>query len=87
MATTVRTISKKKFGSKTWSLTRHFLQDIVWTQLSDGDFVDYPVRYHNGDVVYDRPEGVPKKVKDWVHNELGAYVKEHGQYALTTNKS
>jgi hypothetical protein len=70
-------ISKRKFGRKTWTLTRHVRDNGTgWTKLEDGEyFVDYPVRYHDGRVVYDRPEAIPAAVRGWVSAALNRYVR------------
>ena len=48
------------------------LSDKNWTaeiweggkvRITNGNVIDYPVQYHNGHIVYDRPEDVPKYAK------------------------
>lgn len=66
---------------KDWTLTRVFRPvGSSYTELAEkklGGRVDHPVRYHDGHVVYDRPEVIPEAIRDWVKRHLDRYVKEH----------
>ena len=71
-------IASRKFGRKKWTLNRFLRGDGTgYTELDDGDLIsDNPVRYHDGRVVYDRPEKIPQAVREWVSRALDRYVLE-----------
>lgn len=60
----------KMFGNKQVTLTRVGQHTY---HLSDGWQRDYPLRYwHNGQIVYDRPESWSKEIRSWVENKINS---------------
>lgn len=76
MSDTKQKISERKFGKSVWALFRVFRSEgSPYTELREvnGWRVDYPVRYHDGRVVYDRPENIPLAVRVWVSGQLDRF--------------
>ena len=68
MSHPIEIIGDKLFSGKAWTLTRHVRANgTKFFQLTEmaGYRADWPVIYADGHVAFDRPEALPKAVKEW----------------------
>lgn len=78
----VHLLAERSFTpTTTWSVSRHFRPNGTgfWqlTEVSGRPFTrertDWPVIYEDGNVVYDRPEQIPVRVREWCRRVLLPY--------------
>lgn len=71
-------IGDKLFSGKAWSLDRVTRPNGTgFYQLTEmaGFRTDYPVLYHTGEIAYDKPGKIPKRVRDWANRIIIKHAK------------